>query len=161
MGFGPVLVIRGKMPNYPDTYEGEDGKGLKVMTDWECRYMSLVMSEAPPSGMGTDGVSDMQIPLDTDRNYTIVISRAEDRPSNADDEHGVAWMDWGHRGEGIDDELNREDYGFLVFRFMHTNPNGSTTRSASSSRALRRRSWGPYFPRISYTDKATFESAGA
>ena len=54
-GFGPLCVIRGKMPLYPDNWYGEDGTGLKVMTDWECRYMSLIVSEAPPSGMGTDG----------------------------------------------------------------------------------------------------------
>lgn len=31
--FAPVLVIRGKMPMFPDNYYGEDGAGLKVMTD--------------------------------------------------------------------------------------------------------------------------------
>ncbi len=98
--FGPVLVIRGKMPIYPDNYYGPDGNGLDVMTDWESRYMSLIMSEAPPSGMGTDGLSDFQIPIDADRNYTIVVCREEDRPANATDEHGVAWVDWGTRARG-------------------------------------------------------------
>ena len=97
-------------------------EGPPVMTDWESRYMSLNISEAPPSGMGTDGISDFQFPLDEDRNYTIVVSRPEDRPANATDENGVAWMDWGTRGEGIDDELNRTDYRMLCFRFMHNNP---------------------------------------
>ena len=159
-GFGPVLVIRAKMPLYPDTYWGEDGDGLKVMTDWECRYMSVVMSEAPPSGMGTDGVSDLQIALDDDRNYTIVVSREEDRPANATEANGVTWMDWGQRGEGIDDELNREDYGFLVFRFMHTNPNWKHDPQQILKPGTEEAVMGPYFPRITYTDKATFEAEG-
>ena len=159
--FGPVLVIRGKMPLYPDTYRGEDGHGLGVMTDWESRYMSVIMSEAPPSGMGTDGLTDMQIPLDEDRNYTIVVSRAEDRPANATDEHGVAWMDWGTKGEGIDDELNRPDFGFLVFRFMHNNPDWAHNPDNIVEPGTEAEVMGPYFPRLSYTDKATFEADGA
>ena len=158
--FGPVLVIRGKMPLYPDNWFGEDGTGLKVMTDWESRYMSVIMSEAPPSGMGTDGISDFQIPLDDDRNYTIVICREEDRPSNATDEHGVAWVDWGTRGEGIDDDRNREDFGLLLFRFMHNNPEWKHDPDQIVKPGTEEEVMGPYFPRLSYTDKATFEAKG-
>ena len=160
-GFGPVLVIRGKMPQYPDNYYGPDGNGLDVMTDWECRYMSLIVSEAPPSGMGTDGCSDFQIPLDEDRNYTIVVCREEDRPANATGENGVAWVDWGHKGEGIDDELNREDFAIILFRFMHTNPSWRYDPQDILEPGTEAEVMGPYFPRLSYTDKATFESGGA
>ena len=83
--FGPVLVLRGKMPRFPDTFEGTGGKGLETMTDWQSRYWSLVICEAPPSGLSNDGLTDMQVPLDADGNYTIVISRVEDRPANATD----------------------------------------------------------------------------
>ncbi len=159
--FGPVLVIRGKMPRYPDNYYGEDGNGLDVMTDWESRYMSLIMSEAPPSGMGTDGISDFQIPLDEDRNYTIVICRAEDRPANATDDNRVAWVDWGHKGEGIDDELNREDFGLLVFRFMHNNPDWAYDPDNIVTPGTEAEVMGPYFPRLSYTDRETFEAGRA
>ena len=159
--FGPVLVIRGKMPLYPDSYYGEDGNGLAVMTDWECRYMSLVMSEAPPSGMGTDGISDFQIPLDGDRNYTIVVSRAGDRPANATAENGIAWVDWGSKGEGLGDELNRPDFGLLLFRFMHTNPGWQHDPQRIVEPGTEAAVMGPYFPRLSYTDKATFEAGGA
>ena len=62
--FGPVLVIRGKMPVFPDTFMGDNGKGLETMTDWECRYWSVIQSEAPPSGKGADALTDMQVPLD-------------------------------------------------------------------------------------------------
>jgi hypothetical protein len=159
--FGPVIVIRGKMPEYPDNWYGPDGAGLDVMTDWECRYMSLIVSEAPPSGMGTDGLSDFQIPIDEDRNYTIVLSREEDRPANATDEHGVAWVDLGYKGEGIDDDQNREDFAIILFRFMHTNPDWKHDPKKIVRPRTEEEVMGPYFPRMSYTDKATFEAGGA
>ena len=95
--FGPVLVIRGKMPQYPDTLLGENGHGLETMTDWESRYWSVIMSEAPPSGMGTDALSRHAGAAGRGRNYTIVDLPCRGPPANATDENGVAWMDWGRR----------------------------------------------------------------
>jgi hypothetical protein len=160
-GFGPVLVIRGMMPNYPDNYYGEDGSGLQTMTDWESRYVSLIITQAPPSGMGTDGISDFQIPLDENRNYTIAVCRPEDRPANATAANGVAWLDWGTDGEGIDDELNRADFGLLVFRFMYNNPSWKHDPGKIVEHGTEAEIMGPYFPRLSYTDRATFESGRA
>jgi hypothetical protein len=159
--FGPVLVMRGKMPKFPDTFQGKDGKGLAKMTDWECRYWSVIMSEAPPSGMGNDALTDMQVPLDKDRNYTIVVCREEDRPANATEENGVAWLDWGTRGEGINDPSNRTDFGFLVFRFMCNNPRWKHNPDTITVPGSEYKVMGAYAPRFEYTDKATFERAGA
>ena len=92
------------------------------MTDWESRYWSLVICEAPPSGLSNDGLTDMQVPLDADGNYTIVISREEDRPANATEDNGVTWMEWSPRGEGLDDPSNRADFGMLVFRYHVQRP---------------------------------------
>ncbi len=88
--FGPVYVMRGKMPTFPNTYAGKVGKGLAVMPDAQTQYWSLVSCEAAPSGQIVAGLTDMQVPLDADRNYTIVVSRTEDRPKNATIENGVA-----------------------------------------------------------------------
>ena len=98
--FGPVYVMRGKMPTFPDTYAGAGGMGLEVMPEAQTQYWSLVSCEAAPSGQIVDGLTDMQVPLDADRHYTIVYSRKEDRPANATPEHGVAWIEWSPRGEG-------------------------------------------------------------
>lgn len=160
-GFGPVLVIHGKMPQFPDNYHGEGGSGLDVMTTWESRYMSLIMTQAPPSGMGTDGISDFQIPLDAERNYTIAVSLPEDRPSNATEEHGVAWLAWGRAGEGIDDDLNRPDFGMVVFRFMYNNPEWAHDPGRIVEHGSEEGIMGPYFPRLSYADKAGFEAGDA
>src|SRR5262249_15634733 len=56
-------------------------RGLKTMPDYQTAYWLLVSCEAPPSGRIVDGVADMQVPLDKDGNYTIVVSRPEDRPA--------------------------------------------------------------------------------
>jgi hypothetical protein len=158
--FGPLLVIRGKMPTFPDTFKGQDGGGLEVMTDWQSRYWSVIMSEAPPSGMGADALTDMQVPLDADRNYTIVVCRPDDRPANATDENGVAWMDWGTRGEGLDDEKNRTDFGLILFRFMYNNPEWANNPDTIVEPGTEAEVMGPYFPRLSYTTTEDFEAQG-
>ena len=81
--FGPVYVMRGKMPTFPNTYAGASGRGLEVMPAAQTQYWSLVSCEAMPSGQIVDALTDMQVPLDKDGNYTIVYSRKEDRPANA------------------------------------------------------------------------------
>ena len=93
--FRPVLVVRGKMPTFPNTYVGKDGKGAKEMTSGQFRYWSIIQSEAPPAANGSDGLIDMQVPLDADRNYTLVMSLPEDRPANATEKNGIAWIHWG------------------------------------------------------------------
>lgn len=158
--FGPVLVLRGKMPVFPDTFMGKNGKGLETMTDWECRYWSVIQSEAPPSGKGTDALTDMQVPLDEDRNYTIVVCREEDRPANATEDNGVAWLDWGTHGEGLDGPANRTDFGFLVFRFMYNHPKWKHNPNNIMVPGTEPEAMGPYYPRGTYTDKATFEANG-
>jgi len=158
--FGEVLILRGKMPKFPDTFAGRGGKGLETMTDWESRYWSLVICEAPPSGLSNDGVADMQVPLDADGNFTIVISREEDRPANATEENGVAWMAWSPRGEGIDDSSNRPDFGLLVFRYMYSNPEWEHNPQKITVPGTEADVMGPYYPRGEYMDKATIEAKG-
>ena len=83
------------------------------MPEAQTQYWSLVSCEAMPSGQIVDGLTDMQVPLDGERNYTIVYSRKEDRPANATAENGVAWIEWSPRGEGVDGAKNRRDFGML------------------------------------------------
>jgi hypothetical protein len=52
--------MRGKMPKFPDTFSGGDGRGLKIMPDYQTVYWSLVSCEAPPSGRIVDGVADIK-----------------------------------------------------------------------------------------------------
>lgn len=157
---GPVLVLRGKMPKFADTFMGNGGKGLQTMTDWESRYWSLIICEAPPSGLSNDGLTDMQVPLDGEGNYTIVVSRKNDRPVNATADNGIAWMEWSPRGEGIDDPSNRTDFGMLVFRFMYNNPKWKHNPTYITVPGTEAEVMGPYYPRGEYMDKAMFERKG-
>ncbi len=158
--FGPVYVMRGKMPTFPDTYAGARGQGLEVMPEAQTQYWSLVSCEAAPSGQIVDGLTDMQIPLDADRHYTIVYSRKEDRPGNATEENGVAWIEWSPRGEGIDGPKNRADFGMLMLRIMATNPSWKERPDGVTQPGMEEAVMGPYYPRGYYTTTAEFEARG-
>jgi hypothetical protein len=158
--FGPVYVMRGKMPTFPDTYAGSGGKGLEVMPAAQTQYWSLVSCEAMPSGQIVDALTDMQVPLDADGNYTIVYSRKEDRPANATPENGVAWIEWSPRGEGIDGPKNRTDFGMLMLRFIANDPKWAQGPNNVTKPGMEEAVMGPYYPRGEYTTKATFEASG-
>jgi len=158
--FGPVYVMRGKMPTFPDTHAGKDGKGMAIMPDAQTQYWSLVSCEAPPSGQVVDELTDMQVPLDADGNFTIVASRFEDRPKNATAEHGVAWLNWGARGEGLDDPRNRPEFGMLLLRIMANNPTWTHSPDNVKEPGTDEAVMGPYYPRGDYTDRTTFEAKG-
>ena len=50
------------------------------------------------------------------RDYTIVVSLPQDRPKNATDKCGVAWMNWGTAGDGY----TRPDSTMLLLRNLTT-----------------------------------------
>jgi hypothetical protein len=158
--FGPVYVMRGKMPTFPDTYAGAGGKGLEIMPEAQTQYWSLVSCEAAPSGQIVDGLTDMQVPLDKDGNFTIVYSRHEDRPKNATLENGVAWIEWSPRGEGIDGPKNRADFGMLMLRIMANNPAWVQSPEKVTKPGTAEAVMGPYYPKGYYTTKEKFEAEG-
>ena len=159
--YGSVYVMQGKMPTFPDTYAGKEGKGAATMSAAQSQYWSLVSCESVPSGQVVDGLTDFQIPLDKDRNYTIVVSRPEDRPENATLENGVAWMKWSPRGEGLDDPRNRADFGMLILRIMGNNPSWNERPDNITKPGTGEAVMGPYFPKGHYTTKEDFEANGA
>ena len=158
--FGPVYVMRGKMPVFPDTYSGIGGMGLEIMPEAQTQYWSLVSAEAAPSGHIVDSLTDMQVPMDEDRNYTIVYSRAEDRPANATMENGVAWIEWSPRGEGIGGTENREDFGMLMMRIMATSEDWKQRPDNVTAPGMEEKVMGPYFPRGEYMTREQFEAKG-
>jgi hypothetical protein len=158
--FGPVYVMRGKMPSFPNTYAGAGGRGLEVMPEAQTQYWSIVSCEAMPSGHIVDALTDMQVPLDKNGNYTIVYSRKEDRPTNATPENGVAWIEWSPRGEGIDGPKNRPDFGMLILRIMSNNPSWAQRPDNVTKPGMEEAVMGPYYPRGYYTTKVEFEAEG-
>jgi hypothetical protein len=156
--FGPVYVMRGKMPTFPDTFAGAGGRGLEVMPEAQTQYWSLVSCEAAPTGRIADGLTDLQIPLDADRHYTIVCSRKEDRPENATIENGVAWLEWPEHGEGLQHPKNREDFTMLMLRIMANDPDWKERPDNILKPGDEETVMGAYLPQGEYTTKAAFES---
>jgi hypothetical protein len=65
-----------------------------------------------------DCVYDEQVPLDAERNYVIIASKAKDRPRNARAECGLGWVELPAEGDGVGDQ----DFSLLVIRNMLAEP---------------------------------------
>jgi hypothetical protein len=91
-----VLVISGTAPSVPDT---EGGDSPAVPSD--LRFWSVCTNEYRKPYPVSECLHDTEVPLDTDGRYTIVVSTADDRPSNATAAEGVAWLDWGSTAQDM------------------------------------------------------------
>ena len=91
------------------------------------------------------------MPVDGSGYYTIVVSTPADRPANATQANGVAWLDWGSRSVDL----------LLLFRNML--PAESFTQSAFSVGLgqLATTTMGEYAPLEATCTTATFESGGS
>lgn len=95
---GDVAVFRAKAPTVPQTFEGQpvfgstgvDRDGDDEEDPAEVRYWSFCSTEQTTRFYGC--LTDDQVPVDDDGYFTIVVSRASNRPANAVAECGVAWL---------------------------------------------------------------------
>lgn len=149
--FGEVLMLEGKLPTTPRTYEGQ-----KRMRKGQLRYWSVCQNESRVTTRAVDCLSDRQVPLRGDRRYTIVVTRRVDRPSNATRRCGVGWVDWGERG----DAAGRPDYGALVIRHMLPAKGFAQAIQNVAAPGTEPDVMGDYFPKSTYVTKAEFEKRG-
>ena len=89
--------MKGKLPTTPATFDGDPSMG-----EGQVRYVSFCMNESVKTTRVMDCAYDEQIPTDDNGYYTIVIRRTEDRPKNAREQCGVAWIEWGPAGDGFE-----------------------------------------------------------
>ena len=151
-GFGPVLVLRGKAPTTPPTFQRDP----KFEGETQLRYWSMCQNESLATTRGAGCLYDEQVPLDDEGNYTIVTSLAADRPSNATTQCGVGWVPWPENGDGV----SHPDDGLLILRNMlpaPTFPNAIQDIMLPGEEAA---VMGPYLPVGEYTTKADFEALG-
>ena len=80
----------------------------------DLRYWSFCSNQGFANTRVNECVYDESVPVGPDGYYTIVVSLPEDRPKNATEKNGVAWINWGP-GEGIGDPLQLG----LLFRRRH------------------------------------------
>lgn len=155
--YGQVYVVHGRMPSTPSTWDGDPAP---MKQDVGMRYWSLCTTTAPPIGNTVDCVTDENVRPIVDRqgNFSVVVSRATDRPSNATEKCGVTWMEFG-TGDGIPG--GSKDFGAVINRHTLVNPNFqhswfNVKKVHGEAEAL-----GPYLPHvINLHDKARFEALG-
>ena len=149
--FGPVLVIRGTLPSFPRTYELP-----AKMPAGDVRFWSLCTAESRVTVRTPDCLADRQVLQQSGRRYTIAVSKAGDRPANATAACGVAWVDWGERGDGAGDT----GYGAVIMRNMLAAPNFRQAIQRVERPGTEAEVMGRYFPRSEYSTREEFEARG-
>jgi hypothetical protein len=149
--FGPVVVLHGKLPRFPRTF-----REPRLMPSGQLRFWSLCSGESRVTVRTPDCLADRQVLRRSGRRYTIAVSKAGDRPANARARCGVAWLDWGERGDGAGDP----DYALLIMRNMLVSPDFEQAIQRVSQPSTEPQVMGPYFPRASYSSVEDFEARG-
>ncbi|MGI8462571.1 MAG: hypothetical protein ACR2OC_13220 [Solirubrobacterales bacterium] len=149
--FGPVMVVEGTLPRFPRTY-----REPKRMPRGEVRFWSLCTGESRVTARTPDCLADRQVLKQSGREYTVVVSRAADRPANANKACGVAWLDWGEGGDGAGDS----DYGVLIMRNMLVSPGFEQAIQRVPQPGQEEAVMGPHFPRSQYMTGEEFAAKG-
>lgn len=151
-GFGPVLTLRGKLPVTPRTLDGQRRMTKKV----DMRYWSLCTNESMATTRVEDCVYDEDVVTNRKGRYTIVVTRAEDRPANARARCGVTWLEAPVRGDGaghLGDNL-------LLMRNMLPSPRFTQAVQNTQVPGDEKAVMGPYLPRSTYSTTADFAARG-
>ena len=147
---GKVFVLRAKAPTTPRTFMGD-----KVMGEGELRYWSWCSNQGFANTRVNDCVHDEKVPVGPDGFYTLVVSRAADRPRNARTECGVAWLPMADDGDGAGDE----DVTVLQLRHMLGTGDFRHAIQGVQSQQTMARDMGAYYPRGQYLSTSAFETA--
>jgi hypothetical protein len=138
---GKVLIVRGKAPTTPNTYDGKS-----ISEEAELRYWSLCSNQSFVNTRVNDCLFDEEIPVNKNGIYTIAISRAEDRPRNAIKECGIAWLPMADDGDGMFDE----DVTIIQFRHMLPSKNFQHSIQRVMRQDQLETVMGPYMPKARY-----------
>jgi hypothetical protein len=157
-----ILVLHAKMPTHPTTYLKDkinNGENTQV------RYWSLCTgtSIAKPSIIRANSAClfDQEVPTNSNGEYTIVVSLPQDRPKNAKPGCGVAWLDWGTEGDGLEGALEaqrRPSLDLLVMRNQLSNPTFEQSIEKVITPGSEQEVMGAYYPHGKYMTTQEFES---
>ena len=154
---GRVYAVRGRMPRTPATF---DHPAEPMPGDVDMRYWSLCTSTAPAIGNTVDCVHDENLRplLDAQGFFTVVVSRAPDRPANARPACGVEWIEMG-TGDGIPG--GSSDFGVVINRHTLVDPAFAHSWFAVRQPGSEARVMGEYLPSVyNLRQKAHFEALG-
>jgi len=140
---GELFVVRGKYLTAPDTRSGESpaAPGKQVRLYNLCTYNFW-------NGGATQCRLENELARDAAGFYTLVVSRADDRPTNLE-RTGGTWLDWGPYLDGQ-----------LQYRFVYReNPYVVAIAAAANGEPVADR-FRPYLPAAVPCDRATYEAGG-
>lgn len=155
---GEVLVLRGQIPETPETLDGGDD----VFMEGQLRYWSACQYEFYSQKL-EDCLYDEQIQINADGFYTIVTSRPENRPTNATAECGVGFIPWPEDGDGfgiVDGRENHPDDAWMLIRNMLPAPDFAQAIQNTSVAGDEADVLGEHLPKGQYFAKADFEGLG-
>jgi hypothetical protein len=154
---GEVLVLRGKLPTTPSTYQ----RRPVMARDVDMRYWSICTNESYVTTRATGCLYDEEMLTDSDGWYTIVLSLPADRPANADRAHGVNWLSLSPNGDGlctVDPTKPCYPDTNIIIRNMLPNPAFphavQNTKTPGDERAV----MGDYLPTGQYMSTAQYEA---
>jgi hypothetical protein len=156
-----ILVIHAKMPTHPETY---DHNKINDQAGTQVRYWSICTAggvEKPYDFLTNSAcLFDQEVPVDTNGEYTVVVSLAQDRPKNAKPGCGVAWLDWGTGGDDLEGEYavdNRPSLDTLIMRNQLSNPAFEQSIANVITPGSEREVMGAYYPTSTYMTTQEFE----
>jgi hypothetical protein len=150
--YGPVLVLKGRMPRVATT-----SADVRRMPAGQLRYWSVCSYESRVTTRYGDCLADRDVPVTGKaHDYTIVASRAADRPRNATARCGVAWLAFPARGDGAGDR----NLAQLVIRNMLPAAGFTHAAQAVTTHGTERARLGGYLPTSTYTTKKSFQARG-
>jgi hypothetical protein len=141
--FGPLVVIKGKLPTTPETYDN-----AATMGSGQLRYWSLCTNHAPTQRYYAC-LADDEVITDAEGNYKIVVSTSTNRPPGADNVH-INWLPGGPTNDKV-----------LILRNMLPDGFPNAIQSAGYTPESVRTTMGAYYPTACYSDVATFEATGS
>ncbi len=140
--YGPLVVIHGKAPTFPNTSKGQPAYAERQVRYWSiCENSDTTRVIAcAPDYLATNSHGD----------YTYVISDPDARPANATAAHGVTWLPWGGTFTN----------GVVILRNMLPSPTFTQSVQAIAAGESPSAVMGPYYPQSAYCSSATFEAGG-
>lgn len=162
--FGPnangenILVLHGKMPTHPETYNGNatSDDGSTQVRYWSlCNYTGI--SKGALLEANSACTFDQEVPTNSEGDFTIVVSLPQDRPANARPGCGVAWMNWGTEGDGE----GRPDLDLLMLRNQQSNPTFAQSIANVAHPGEEEAVMGAYYPHGTYTDREQYEAGSS
>jgi hypothetical protein len=140
---GSMYVVRARAPSYAQP------PAEAPLGSAQLRYWSLCTNEFFTQRF-VSCLHDALVPRDASGYFTLVVSDPDQRPVNANEQNGIAWLPW---GAVYYDSV-------LIYRHMLPNPAFAEAIQNIPYGTPPEDVMGGYYPRAAYCDRATVEAAG-